>query len=234
MRIVRDSRGSVQANRENAAPMPNPTPKAPSTKKSRKSFWLRQFYTIHWMSSAISLIGLVLFAITGFTLNHAAEIEGEPVVAEGSGQLPAPLLPLIAPDGKPDAKKPLPPKVADWVGDTFKVKVGGQAEWSAEEVYLALPRPGGDGWVSIDRSSGAATSENTDRGWISYLNDLHKGRNSGTAWSWFIDIFAFACLIFALTGLVLLWLHAAKRRTTWPLVGLGLAIPAALAIIFIH
>jgi len=214
--------------------MPEPTPKAAQTRKSRKSFWLRQIYNLHWMSSALSLVGLLLFAITGFTLNHAADIEGEPVVAEGSGQLPGKLLPLVAPDDAPDAKKPLPPQVADWVSKTFKVKAHGEAEWSADEVYLALPRPGGDGWVSIDRASGEATSENTDRGWISYLNDLHKGRNAGFEWSLFIDVFVLACVIFSLTGLVLLELHAKKRRSTWPLVGLGLAIPAAIAIVFIH
>lgn len=208
--------------------------KAAPRKPTRKSFWLKQLHTWHWVSSAISLIGLLLFAITGFTLNHAAEIEGTPVVAEGSGQLPEALLPLIAPDDKPDAKKPLPPKVAEWVAGTFRVKAGGEAEWSADEVYLALPRPGGDGWVAIDRVSGAATSEETDRGWISYLNDLHKGRNSGDAWKLFIDVFVVACVVFSLTGLFLLQLHAAKRPSTWPLVGLGLAIPAVIAIIFIH
>jgi hypothetical protein len=214
--------------------MPQTTPTRIPPKRSRKAFWLRQLHTWHWMSSAISLIGLLLFTITGFTLNHAAEIEGAPVVSEGSGQLPAPLLAQIAPDDKPDARKPLPAAVAKWVGETFSVKSGGTAEWSADEIYLPLPRPGGDGWVAIDRATGAATSEKTDRGWISYLNDLHKGRNSGTAWKWFIDIFAFACLVFALTGLVLLQLHSAKRRSTWPLVGLGLLIPTIIAIVFIH
>jgi len=202
--------------------------------KSRKAFWLKQLHTWHWVSSAISLIGLLLFAITGFTLNHAAEIEGSPVVVESSGQLPAAMLPLIAPDDAPDAKKPLPPQVGQWVAKTFNVKAGGEAEWSADEVYLALPRPGGDGWVAIDRASGAATAESTDRGWISYLNDLHKGRNSGEAWKWFIDVFAFACLVFALTGLCLLQLHAARRKSTWPLVAAGLAIPTAIAVFFIH
>lgn len=205
-----------------------------STRKSRKSFWLRQFYTIHWMSSAISLIGLLLFAVTGFTLNHAADIEGSPAVSEGSGQLPQKLLPLVAPDDKPDAKKPLPPQVAEWLADTFDVKARGDAEWSPDEVYLPLPRPGGDGWVSIDRATGEATTENTDRGWIAYLNDLHKGRNSGEAWKLFIDIFVLACVVFSLTGLVLLQLHAGKRRSTWPLVGAGLVIPALIAIAFIH
>lgn len=218
---------------DTAAPMPVPTPNL-KPRKSRKSFWLRQTITIHWMSSAISLIGLLLFAATGFTLNHAADIEAEAVVRDHSAQLPAPLLPLIAPDARPDSKKPLPPQLADWVGKTFEVEAAGEAEWSADTVYLPLPRPGGDAWVSLDRVTGAATSEDSDRGWIAWLNDLHKGRNAGTAWSWFIDLFAAACLVFALTGLVLLWLHAAKRQVTWPLVGAGLAIPAVLALIFIH
>ncbi|HWK34986.1 PepSY-associated TM helix domain-containing protein, partial [Sphingomonas sp.] len=116
----------------------------------------------------------------------------------------------------------------------FPTQAAGVAEWSADEVYLALPRPGGDGWIAIDRATGKVTSESTNRGWIAYLNDLHKGRNSGTVWKWFIDVFAGACLVFALTGLVLLWLHSKKRRSTWPLVALGLAIPAAIAVLFIH
>ncbi|RJF94216.1 PepSY-associated TM helix domain-containing protein [Sphingomonas cavernae] len=203
-------------------------------KRGRKTFWLKQLHTWHWMSSAISLVGLLLFTITGFTLNHAAEIEAAPVIAERNAQLPAELLTQIAPDDAPDARKPLPPAIATWVGKEFGVKSGGEAEWSAGEVYLALPRPGGDGWVAIDRASGAITSEATDRGWISYLNDLHKGRNAGTAWKWFIDIFAAACMVFAITGLVLLQLHAAKRRSTWPIVGFGLLIPVLIAVIFIH
>ncbi|MGV3770159.1 MAG: PepSY-associated TM helix domain-containing protein [Sphingobium phenoxybenzoativorans] len=203
-------------------------------KKARKTFWLKQLHTWHWISSAISLIGLLLFAFTGITLNHAADIEGEPKVVEAAEKLPADLLKQIAPDNAPDAKKPLSAPVAAWVGKFAGRTATGEAEWSAAEVYLPLPRPGGDGWVSIDRETGDVSSEATDRGWISYLNDLHKGRNSGNAWKWFIDIFAVACFIFALTGLFLLWLHSAKRPSTWPLVALGLIIPAVIAVIFIH
>jgi hypothetical protein len=210
-----------------------PHTKRPATKKSRKAFWLKQLHMWHWMSSAISLIGLLLFAITGFTLNHAADIEGSPVVTEKAAQMPGAVLGQLG-AGPSGGKGALPKPVATWVEENFPVKASGAAEWSADEVYLPAPRPGGDGWIAIDRASGEVTSEITDRGWISYLNDLHKGRNSGGEWSLFIDVFAFACLVFAATGLVLLWLHAAKRRSTWPLVGAGLAIPAAIAIIFIH
>jgi len=204
-------------------------------KKSRKSFWLKQLHTWHWVSSAISLVGLLLFAITGFTLNHAAEIEGSPVTVEKKVQLPAPLLASIKPDDAPDAKKPLPKPVADWVQTNLPVtRATGEAEWSSGEIYLALPRPGGDGWVAIDRETGEVTNETTNRGWIAWLNDLHKGRNAGTVWKWFIDIFVVACVVFSLTGLILLQLHARHRPSTWPLVAAGLIIPAILAIYFIH
>ncbi len=204
-------------------------------KRSRKAFWLKQLHTWHWISSAISLVGLLLFAVTGFTLNHAAEIEGSPQTIERKGQLPAPLLPAIKPDDAPDTKKPLPAPVADWVEGNLDIRhARGDAEWSADEIYLALPRPGGDGWVAIDRASGAVTTEATNRGWIAWLNDLHKGRNSGTVWKWFIDIFVLACIVFSLTGLVLLQMHSKNRPSTWPLVGAGLVIPAILAIFFIH
>lgn len=203
-------------------------------KKSAKAFWLKQLHTWHWISSAISLIGLLLFAFTGITLNHAADVEGSPRTEEKSATLPADLLRQVSADDAPDAKKPLPAPVATWIEKTMGQRAGGNAEWSADEIYLALPRPGGDGWVSIDRHDGKVASEATTRGWISYLNDLHKGRNAGTAWKWVIDIFSIACFLFALTGLLLLQLHAKKRPSTWPLVAAGLAIPAILAIIFIH
>lgn len=207
-------------------------------KKKVSAFWMRQLHSWHWISSAISLIGLLLFAFTGITLNHAADLEGSPQTVTKAAALPAPLLKQVAPDNQPDAKKPLPADVAAWVrkeiGQGATSTGAGDAEWSADEVYLALPRPGGDGWIAIDRVTGQVTSESTSRGWLSYLNDLHKGRNTGAVWFWFIDIFALACFIFALTGLLLLQLHAAKRPSTWPLVAIGLALPAVLAIIFIH
>lgn len=201
--------------------------------KARRSFWLKQLHTWHWVSSAACLVGMLLFAITGITLNHASAIEAEPVVSEKSADLPAPLLAALT--GAVGSKVPVPNKVRDWIGDTIGVDVGGKpAEWSADEVYVGLPRPGGDAWLSIDRASGEVTYELTDRGWISYLNDLHKGRNSGEAWRWFIDAFAVACLAFCITGLILLQLHARHRPMTWPTVGLGLVVPALIAILFIH
>ncbi|MNY03348.1 hypothetical protein D3C86_1359600 [compost metagenome] len=132
-------------------------------------------------------------------------------------------------------KTPVPPALAQWLSASLHVDAEGrEAEWSADELYVALPRPGGDAWVSVALDSGEVQYEATSRGWISYFNDLHKGRNTGHAWSLFLDVFAFACLVFSLTGLFLLKLHAGGRAATWPLVGAGLVVPLLLAIVFIH
>jgi len=203
--------------------------------RKRRGWWLKQLHTWHWISAAVSLIGMLLFAITGITLNHAQSISATPRVTESATTLPAPLLAQLEGAGEEGSAAPLPDAVAAHLGTALKLDMRGRpAEWSDEEVYVGMPGPGRDAWVSIDRASGAVTAEQTDRGWVSYLNDLHKGRNTGDAWFWFIDIFAVACVVFTITGLLLLQLHARHRPSTWPIVGLGLAIPVLLALFFIH
>jgi hypothetical protein len=200
----------------------------------RRSFWLKQLHQWHWISAAVSLIGMLLFAITGITLNHAGQIEAQPKVVSRKATLPPDLMAVLA-KGPEEGKRPLPVQLEPFLDKAVGADVAGrEGEWSPEEVYVALARPGGDAWVSIDRETGAIEHEKTTRGVVSLLNDLHKGRNSGKAWSWFIDIFAAACVIFTITGLILLQFHARARPLTWPLVGLGLAAPIILVILFVH
>lgn len=210
-------------------------PRAARPRKARfgKQFWIKQLHAWHWVSAAVSLVGMFLFAITGITLNHAATIGAKPQVVTAEAQLPASALGLL---GRHSGNKgPLPDAVAAEVATLVGVRAAGiAAEWSEGEVYVAAPGPGRDAWVSIDTASGAITAEKTERGWISFFNDLHKGRNSGTAWFWFIDAFAVACVVFTLSGLLLLQLHARHRRSTWPLVGLGTAVPLIIVLFFLH
>jgi len=199
-----------------------------------RAFWLAQMRQWHWISAAVCLIGMLLFAVTGITLNHASSIEARPAVSTATAALPAELLQQIKAN-PPKGKGALPPAVSGWIARQISVDTAGrEAEWSAQEIYVALPRPGGDAWLSIDLASGEATYERTDRGWISYLNDLHKGRHTGPVWSLFLDVFAVACVVFCITGLVLLQLLANGRPSTWPLVASGLVIPALIAIFFMH
>jgi len=206
------------------------TPAAP-----QRAHWLKTLHQWHWISSALCLIGMLLFAFTGITLNHAADIPATPVVQQRTAELPEALRATLAPqDDEPD-NAPLPPALRAWLAEALGVGLpASDAEWSPEEIYLSLPRPGGDAWLRIERDSGSVAYERTDRGWIAYLNDLHKGRHTGFAWKLFLDVFSLACLVFSVTGLFILQFHAAKRPGTWPLVGAGLVIPLLLAILFIH
>jgi hypothetical protein len=200
--------------------------------KSR-AFWLRQMRQWHWISAAVCLIGMLVFAVTGITLNHAGQIEAKPQVTARSAQLPDDLLQAVK-SAQRGARQPLPPPLRSWVEQRLDIAVGNrEAEWS-QEIYLSLPRPGGDAWLAIDLDTGEARYERTDRGWIAYLNDLHKGRHTGIAWSWFLDLFAVACVVFCVTGLVLLQLMADQRKSTWPLVAAGLVLPLIVAVFFIH
>jgi len=199
-----------------------------------RSFWLKQLHQWHWISAALSLVGMLLFAITGFTLNHASQIEAEPKVVSLKATVPTELLADLA-KGPAEGKRPLPLLVEAWLDKAVDADIARRAgEWSQDEVYIALARPGGDAWISIDRATGAVEHEKTTRGAVSLLNDLHKGRNAGAAWSWFIDIFAGACVVFTITGLILLQFHARARPLTWPLVAGGLVIPLLLVILFVH
>ena len=212
----------------------------PASGQQRRAFWLKHLHQWHWISSAICLIGMLLFALTGFTLNHAGQIEARPKVVTREGTAPHELVVALRRAAPTDAgtrnqKGPVPPMLAAWLAHAWQIDTASrEAEWSADEIYVALPRPGGDAWVSVSLDDGEAQYEVTSRGWISYFNDLHKGRNTGAAWSWFIDAFALACLVFSVTGLFLLKLHAGGRAATWPLVGFGLVLPLVLAIVFIH
>lgn len=219
------------------APAPAKTSGHPRPAPSRRAFWTKQFYLWHWVSSAFALAGMLFFAVTGITLNHAASFSSKPQVTQTRGKLPEPLrAQLAAEPGQPaKAKRPLPAAVRDWLAAELGASPGARpVEWSADEIYLDLPRPGGDGWLTIDRATGEIHQEVTRRGVISWLNDLHKGRHTGMTWIVFMDFFSVMCVVFCLTGLALLFVHARRRPMTWPVVAAGLLLPVFILIFFLH
>ncbi|MEJ6005157.1 PepSY-associated TM helix domain-containing protein [Paucibacter sp. AS339] len=222
-------------------PTPNPASAAQAlhlaekAKKKSHADYLKTLHLWHWVSSAISLVALLMFSVTGVTLNNAGLFESKPSVQSGQGQLPEPLLQELLKHKPAERRAELPQASRQWLREQWGFKLDGvAAEWSTDEVYLPMPRAGGDAWLRIALPDGAVEFERSDRGAIAYLNDLHKGRHTGPMWSWFIDLFGLACLIFAITGLLILKMHAAKRRSVWPLVAAGLVLPALLLMVFVH
>jgi hypothetical protein len=194
-------------------------------------FWRNQMRQWHWISSALCLTALLLFAVTGFTLNHATQITAKPKTIHVEKDLAPQAAALI---GQAKDGQPLPAALRRAVKTLIGVDPGAApAQVSDGEIYIDLSAPGVDNAVTLE-DDGHVTWERTDRGLIAVLNDLHKGRHAGPMWSLFIDLIAAACVVFAVTGLGLLWLYEKSRRITWPLVALGAGLPFIIFMLFVH
>lgn len=202
--------------------------------KNTPNRWLKLCLQWHWISSALAVFGMLLFAITGVTLNHAGQIVSNPDVVVVEAGLPETLIQeLVRLEDK--NRRTIPGSLAVWLEAEHGLSLTqGTLEWTEYELYISHPRPGGDAWLSVDFETGEFVYEETDRGWIAWLNDLHKGRNTGVVWIWFIDAFAFVCVVFCVTGLGVLWIHSRERAQIWPVLGAGVFVPVLLAVLFVH
>ncbi len=201
----------------------------------RRGAWLRILMKWHWISSALCLVGMLFFAATGITLNNAEYFESlTPKVTQHAAPLPPALLEQINAQGN-GQNLALPKSVPDWVAKSWGIKIFPKStDWQTDEVYVDLKRPGVDAWLSIDRHSGAVQYESSDRGWVAYFNDLHKGKSAGRVWSWVITTFGIGALIFSITGLLILQVHAKSRWSIWPITGMGLVLPLLALLLFVH
>ena len=75
-----------------------------------RAFWLRQMRQWHWISAAICLIGMLLFAVTGITLNHASQDRSQAGRrSERTRDLPPALLAAVEGARRRQARHALPP-----------------------------------------------------------------------------------------------------------------------------
>lgn len=209
-----------------------------ATSNLRRAYWLKTLHEWHWITSALALVGMLFFSVTGITLNNVALFEAPPVVTNRQAQLPDQLLSqlsALSEQGIEEESVALPPGFSTWSRTILGVETReATQEWSDRDLNLSMQRPGGDAWMSVNLSDGKVKLQDTDNGAIAYFNDLHKGHYTSRWWTWFIDAMGISCLIFALTGFFILFLHAKNRPATWPLIGLGLLIPILLILLSIH
>ncbi len=175
---------------------------------------------------------MLLFAVSGFTLNHADVFEAEGRSTSREYELASSVAALI------DQQKngtPVPQAVSDEIFRLTGADVSGQMiDNQYGEVGFDLARPGRDATVTLDLNERKIHFETIDRGAIALLNDLHKGRHAGLVWGLLIDISALIFVVFTLTGLGLLYLHSRMRASTWPLTSLGMILPAIAYLLFVH
>jgi uncharacterized protein len=103
----------------------------------------------------------------------------------------------------------------------------------ADQIQVTYSAPGVRTVVTINRAAGTAEVEKESRGFLGRLGDLHKGFDSGTVWSWTIDVAALLIVISSLTGIVTLIALRARRRVGFTVGALGVLTVVAIYLMWV-
>jgi hypothetical protein len=168
----------------------------------------------------LGFAALLFFAWTGITLNHPAWFGSTQArFRESDGQLE---IQKIQPEiDRMEVVESLREK------HSLRGRVT-QFDSDSSEVTIVFKGPGYLADVLLDPSSGHYTISESTYGTAGLLNDLHKGRDAGKAWSLLIDVSAIVMITFSLTGFGLI-LFLRKRRTR----GVTVALLGTLGLFFV-
>jgi len=148
----------------------------------------------------------MFFALTGITLNHPTWLGGsDQVTVDFSGKLD---IQFVA--GEVNQLQ-----VAETLRETHTLK-GRVKEFEIDdwECMVVFKSPGYAVDVFVDRASGTYTGSVTSSNLVAIMNELHKGRDSGTIWNTLvIDGSAVLMSLLSLSGFGLLF-FLKKRRVS--------------------
>jgi len=207
---------------DEGAPLAAPD-SAPARVRRRRPLRLRVHSLLRWLhiyTSMVSLLVVLFFAATGVTLNHPDWLAGERT-EEVTGTLPATWKTAKGIDWLVVAEHL---RTANGVHGTVADRREDDREGS-----LTFRAPGYSADAFIDVRDGSYKLTTSYQGAVGVLNDLHRGRDAGSAWAWLIDASGLFLVFLSLTGLGLLF-YLKKVRIKGLLVmtaGAGLVIVLA-------
>jgi len=179
---------------------------SPAKAKMRKqlaglSRWL------HIYLSMISFTILLFFAVSGLTLNHADWFtSGKEVVTKDFGAIDVKWV------NEADTSKINKLQLVEYFRNKHEVKGAlGDFRIDNREISLTFNGPGYIADSFVDRETGKYELTVTRLGAVAVINDLHKGRDSGKAWSWIIDVSAVLMTLVSISGIVLICFIKKKR-----------------------
>lgn len=193
------------------------------TKRKGRSLYARSASLMRWLHiylSMVSFTALMFFAVTGITLNHPTWLGADKQsVRDANGEIQKAWL-----EGEPNKLE-----IAEFLRSTEKLH-GRVVQFEVSELdcMVVFKSPGYAADINIDRQTGKFQLTETSSGWISIVNDLHKGRDSGFGWSILIDVSAIMMILVSISGFALL-LYLKLRRTAGLLTALAGTILFALA-----
>lgn len=164
--------------------------------------WKRRLAAIaRWLHIYISMLSCTLvlfFALTGITLNHADWFSGEPQQTQSKGQIQTAWV-------KTDDARLAKLEIVEHLRSQHGVK-GAMSDFRTDEdqCVVSFKGPGYTADAFITRATGEYELTEMRMGLVAIMNDLHKGRDTGRTWSWFIDISSVLLALVSLTGLLLI------------------------------
>lgn len=172
---------------------------------------------LRWLHIYVSMavfVVFVFFALTGITLNHPEwQFDAGKQSDSLQLELPRQLSTLqFAEDQLQQAAQAQ--QIADWLRTEHQVQGAVFAfDYDPDTRLLELDfkQPAGFTNAQVALDTGVVELSREFGGYLALLNDLHKGRYTGTAWKWLIDLVAAACLLFAFSGFYLLWRQPGRR-----------------------
>jgi len=180
------------------------------TKTPRARTLFRACRWVHVYLSTLFFGLLIYFCVTGIMLNHTDWYTANGDRDLVSGQLPTDLAARLR-DGQRTDLTELEAYIAEQWRLTDPRKV--QHDRDVNEITLDYPLPAGYAFVTVFAEEGTLEMERQKGTLLGVLADLHKGRHSGIAWSWVIDLSAIGMILLALSGFAILF-QQAKWRTT--------------------
>ena len=97
------------------------------------------------------------------------------------------------------------------------------------EATISYRNPGYAADLFYDVRTGDYQVTVQQQGWLGVLNDLHKGRDSGSTWSWVIDVSALFLVAIAITGIVMQLFLRKRRTSALVIAGIGAVVAVVLA-----
>ncbi|MEM8984094.1 MAG: PepSY-associated TM helix domain-containing protein [Pseudomonadota bacterium] len=185
--------------------------------------------TVHLYSSTALFASLAFFCITGFTLSHGWYLDSSSSSDSGEIALPDALAAGLAPGAWDPDLDALQAFISERTALAIPENI--QLDQSYGEITLSYSAPAMDAEVIASQDG---LYIDTQRGsWLAVLNDLHKNRDAGTAWSILIDVTAIGMVLFALTGVVIVFQNRRRlSRSLW-VIALGLATPVLVFVLFV-
>lgn len=185
----------------------------------RKSEWKRQTAIVsRWLHIYLSMVSfaiLLFFAVTGITLNHQDWFTNTRTI-QVKGKVEEKWVKVA------DAKDVAKLEIVEYLRKTNGVKAA-LADFRIEDAQCqaSFKGPGYSADAFIDRTNGSYELTETRQGLVAVLNDLHKGRDTGTAWASIIDASAWLMTLVSLTGLVLIFFLQKRRASGLLAVAIG-------------